>query len=323
MNRFVKKLMLLLIVSTLLISCLGMAATATTESTDPPEVMEEKCACVENCDHTADTCYCATDCSCENCASFQNALEGDLDNVNNVDHFRGVQGAKDLSYLYGKVSDGIAGLQPLPQNTGVTWDTAGAIPYLGIRGDGFMHPGVNDATGELYHSALCWTAPKDLIIDVYFDAVLDLAANDGDGTAVSVYLNETCLKTLNLEVKDGAAATDALAVEFKTIKVNEGDKLYFVVDPQTNIACDGTLLYAEISWVKEVEPDQGNDKPGETEGNANNNQNDSNNNQNNSNETPKPAEPTPVIWIVLCCVVGVAVLAAIVMIVFKRKKHGN
>lgn len=172
-------------------------------------------------------------------------VEGEI--VNNVTDFSGVQGAQNLSYLYGKVSDGVAGLMPLAQCVNSAWDTAGEISYLGIRSDGFMHPGVNESTGELYQPALCWTAPQEMVVDVYCNAILDLAANGGDGAAVSIYLNDTCLKTINLDVEDGVAATEAQVAELKSIEVKEGDKIFFMLDPKTNIACDGTLVYAKIS----------------------------------------------------------------------------
>ena len=272
--------------------------------------------CEENCDHTADTCYCAADCECENCAAFHNKLEGETELVSSVDDFRGVQGFGNLTYLYGLVSDGLAGLKPFEQNTGTMWDTAGAIPYLGIRADGLMHPGLGTA-GELYQPALVWTAPQNMVIDVYFDVMMELEDNGGDGVIVSIYLNDKCLKVIDMQIEDGKASTEPVVVEFNTIKVSQGDTLSFVVDPKTNIGCDGTLTYAEITWVKEEAPDVGEDNPGGNTGNTNNNQNDSN------NQPGADVEPdTTWIWIV---VLGAAVVAAVVVVVviIKKKKSGN
>ena len=282
-------------------------------ATEPAPTVPVIVCCEENCDHTEDTCYCAADCECENCKDFHNKLEGKTDYVSSIDDFRSVQGFSNLTYLYGLVSDGLTGLKPFENNTGTMWDTAGAIPYMGIRADGLMHPGLG-VGNVLYQPALVWTAPRDMVIDVYFDVLMELEANGGDGVIVSIYLNDKCLKAIDMQIVDGKASTDAIVVEFNTIKVSEGDTLTFVVDPKTNITCDGTLTYVEITWLKTETPDNGNT------GNNNNtgNQNNSNNNQTLVDEE----QDNSWIWIV---VVGVVVVVAIVtvVIVTKKKKSDN
>ena len=216
------------------------------------------CDCGEACTHTAETCYCASDCECANCEQVQNKLTGDVDDVNILDDFRFVQGAKNLTYLYGKVADGVAGLVELtPAQT--NWDTAGVIPYLSIRMDGMMHPGMTD---EGYMVALACTAPKADVIDVYFDAIIEaVTGNSGDGVTVGIYLNTTCLKSFKLNPAGFAEGSDPYAVEFNTIAVNEGDVIYFTVSPNESLAFDGVLTYVEISYAKEavVTPPVGSD----------------------------------------------------------------
>ncbi|MBE6974127.1 MAG: hypothetical protein E7436_01360 [Ruminococcaceae bacterium] len=286
--------------------------------TEPAPTVPDVVCCEENCAHTADTCYCAADCGCENCAAFHDKLTGKTDAVNNIDDFRGVQGFSDLTYLYGLVSEGLAGLKPLEQNTGTMWDTAGVVPYLGIRADGLMHPGLGVA-GELYQPALVWTAPRDMVIDVYFDVLMELESNGGDGVVVSIYLNDQCLKVLDMTIEDGTASTEPTVVEFNTIKVSEGDTLTFVVDPKTNITCDGTLVYAEITWLKEEKPDDG-------EGNQNGNTNDNNNDQSGTGNSQtgtgsdqNDADNTGWIWIGLAGAAVIAVIVVVIVVIKKKK----
>lgn len=207
------------------------------------------CDCADGgCTHTADTCYCASDCECENCAQFNNKLSGTLDDVNNIDDFRYAQGVNNFTYLYGKVSEGIDGLTQLIPAT-ANWDTQGAVPYLTIRADGLMHPGLTE--DGAYMVALAWTAPKADTIDVHFDCEFEQPGNAGDGVIVGIYLNNVCLKSFKLNPEGFTDDSDPYAVEFNSIKVNQGDVLYFTINPNESLACDGVLTYLEINWVKD------------------------------------------------------------------------
>ena len=284
--------------------------------TEPAPTVPPVVCCEDPCNHTEDTCYCAADCECATCAAYQDTLTGKTDYVSSIDDFRSVQGFSNLTYLYGLVSEGFAGLKPFEQNIGTMWDTAGVIPYLGIRADGLMHPGLGMGN-VLYQPALVWTAPQDMVIDVYFDAVMELAENGGDGVVLYIYLNEKCLKVIDMQILEGKASTEPVVVEFNTIKVNEGDTLAFLLDPKTNIACDGTLTYVEITFEKTETPNTGNTG---NNGNAGNNGNQSGSN----NQTDTAAEQGDFGWIWIAVAGAVVVVAAvIVVIIVKKKKSDN
>ena len=284
--------------------------------TEPAPTIPEIVCCEENCDHTADTCYCAADCECANCKDFHNKLEGKTDFVSSVDDFRGVQGFGNLTYLYGKLNDNLDAFVPFENNTGTMWDTGGAVPYLGIRADGLMHPGLG-VGNVLYKPALVWTAPQDMVIDVYFDVVMELESNGGDGVVVYIYLNDKCLKAIDMQIADGKASTEPVVVEFNTIKVSQGDTLAFMVDPKTNITCDGTLTYAEITWEKVEQPNNGGTNQGGNTGNQNNS-----NNSNNQTDAGEEQEAPAWIWIAVAAVVVIAAVVVVIVVV-KKKKSDN
>ncbi|MBQ7164908.1 MAG: hypothetical protein IJR61_06225, partial [Clostridia bacterium] len=166
-------------------------------------------------------------------------LTGELDSVNNVDDFRFVQGAKNFYYLYGKVSEGTSNLQELsPAN--ITWDTAGYIPYLGIRMDGMMHPAVQN--GEAYMAVLGWKADSDKTVDLHLESIFDTIDNPGDGVTVKIYKNEELLLSYVLTGKDNAANdNEPIVADINRISLNKDDMIYLAACPNDDMGYDGVF----------------------------------------------------------------------------------
>lgn len=267
---------------------------------------ENPCACTKDgaCTHTEQNCICATDCTCEHCKEFaKEPLQGKTEMFNNLDDYRAIQGYKNFRYLYGKRDEGIAGFTEFPvNNTGSMWDTDNAIPFLGVRSDGMMCPGTVGDT--FYNTAISWTAPRSMTVDVYADAILeDIDTNQGDGAIFRIYKNDTLLREFTFNKATFVDNDETpLSVQFNGIEVNEGDVFYFVVDAGGSFGWDSVLTYIEITAEKKEET-----TPPVDPGNGGEND-------------PSGNDRLPPWAIALICVGGVLIIGGVVAVIVIRKR---
>ncbi len=188
-----------------------------------------------------------------------------LTSANFIDDFlTGTQGENGWYYVYGTGYTDLNSwqqLQYIPQAN--AWDTAGAVPYLGVHSNGMVVPG---ATANV---ALKWVSDIDGTVNINVNALVApefiSGFNNANGLTVFIYKNNEKIGEIMMDKAlmniDG---TTQLPQTFagEDIEVSVNDSLYIMLDARDgNNAYDGILMDVAIDKFEGNSPIHNEPKP--------------------------------------------------------------